>query len=136
MQVIVKGIPAVARAVINNLPGGKFNLLVEGTNLQAVMGTPGIKGAQTTSNHIFEAEKFLGIEAARRCIIHEIQYTMGSHGMSIDSRHCMLLADVGRTCGSESVFAFHVLLFYGSVRFQLSGWPRSAVSEMIELNQM
>ena len=58
------------------------------------MRTPGIDGMATTSNHLFEAEKFLGIEAARRGIIHEIQYTMGSHGMSIDSRHCMLLADV------------------------------------------
>jgi len=67
---------------------------VEGTNLQAVMGTPGIQGQLTTSNHVFEAEKYLGIEAARSCIIKEIQYTMGSHGMSIDSRHCMLLADV------------------------------------------
>ena len=58
------------------------------------MGTPGIQGQLTTSNHVFEAEKYLGIEAARSCIIKEIQYTMGSHGMSIDSRHCMLLADV------------------------------------------
>lgn len=35
----------------------------------------------------------LGIEAARSTIMHEIQYTMGSHGMSIDARHTMLLAD-------------------------------------------
>ena len=34
-QVIVKGIPSVSRAVINTLEGGKrYNLLVEGTNLQ------------------------------------------------------------------------------------------------------
>lgn len=36
----------------------------------------------------------LGIEAARRTIIDEIQYTMQSHGMSIDPRHVMLLGDV------------------------------------------
>lgn len=93
-HVIVKGIPTVSRAVVNGLDDGTFNLLVEGTNLQAVMGTPGIRGEKTTSNHVFEAEKYLGIEAARRGIIREIQYTMGSHGMSIDTRHCMLLADV------------------------------------------
>eukprot|EP00959_Pyramimonas_sp_CCMP1952_P112058 2343548-Pyramimonas_sp.AAC.1 len=104
------------------------------------MGVEGIKGTETTSNHIYEAEKFLGIEAARYSIIKEVssnrrrdkriyprrgpigggtrveigaapmtphyaslnvrtwdvqvQYTMRSHGMSIDSRHCMLLADV------------------------------------------
>jgi DNA-directed RNA polymerase III subunit RPC1 len=94
-KVIVKGIPTVSRAVVNSLPkGGGYNLLVEGTDLQAVMGVEGVDGAETTSNHIFEAEKFLGIEAARFSIIKEIQGVMGSHGMSIDSRHCMLLADV------------------------------------------
>ena len=60
----------------------------------AVMGIPGVDGRFTTSNHVIEAEKTLGIEAARKCIIDEIQYTMGSHGMTIDARHMMLLADV------------------------------------------
>ncbi|KAJ7520459.1 hypothetical protein O6H91_19G006700 [Diphasiastrum complanatum] len=92
-KVIVKGIPTVERAVINQ-DKGKYNLLVEGTNLAAVMGTEGVEGRQTKSNHIIEVEKTLGIEAARKCIIDEIQYTMASHGMSIDLRHMMLLADV------------------------------------------
>lgn len=64
------------------------------TNLKAVMGIPGVDGRFTTSNHVIEAEQTLGIEAARKCIIDEIQYTMGSHGMTIDARHMMLLADV------------------------------------------
>lgn len=54
----------------------------------------GIVGEQTTSNHIIEVAQVLGIEAARRTIINEIQYTMASHGMSIDPRHVMLLGDV------------------------------------------
>ena len=41
-----------------------------------------------------EVEKTLGIEAARTTIMNEINYTMGSHGMSIDIRHVMLLADL------------------------------------------
>ena len=41
-----------------------------------------------------QVEKTLGIEAARSTIIHEIQYTMVNHGMSIDRRHVMLLADL------------------------------------------
>eukprot|EP00898_Chlorokybus_atmophyticus_P005611 jgi/Chlat1/6050/Chrsp4S06335 len=93
-KVIVKGIPTVERAVINDLANGSYNLLVEGTNLLAVMGTDGVEGEKTTSNHVMEAEKTLGIEAARTCIMNEIKYTMGSHGMSIDTRHSMLLADV------------------------------------------
>ncbi|MCO5579897.1 hypothetical protein L7F22_033762 [Adiantum nelumboides] len=92
-KVIVKGIPTVERAVISQ-DKGIYNLLVEGTNLAAAMGTDGIDGLNTRSNHVSEAEHTLGIEAARKCIIDEIQYTMASHGMSIDIRHMMLLADV------------------------------------------
>lgn len=58
------------------------------------MGTEGVDGCKTTSNHIIEVQQTLGIEAARRSIIDEIQYTMASHGMSIDIRHMMLLADL------------------------------------------
>lgn len=66
---------------------------MEGTNLQAVMGTQGVVGTETTSNHVLEAASCLGIEAARTTIMREIKYTMGQHGMSIDDRHTMLLAD-------------------------------------------
>eukprot|EP00897_Mesotaenium_endlicherianum_P003119 jgi/Mesen1/2835/ME000174S02093 len=90
----LEGIATVERAVINDMGKGKYNLLVEGTNLAAVMGTEGVDGRHTTSNHVIEAESTLGIEAARQCIINEITYTMGSHGMTIDARHMMLLADV------------------------------------------
>ena len=93
-SVIVQGIPSVSRAVINDLGGGTFNLVVEGTNLQAVMAVEGVDGARTTTNHVMEAERTLGIEAARSCIIKEINDTMKAHGMSIDARHSMLLADV------------------------------------------
>eukprot|EP00164_Ancoracysta_twista_P023141 GFYU01043097.1.p1 GENE.GFYU01043097.1~~GFYU01043097.1.p1 ORF type:complete len:154 (-),score=46.01 GFYU01043097.1:109-546(-) len=58
------------------------------------MATPGVKGTHTSSNHIIEVERVLGIEAGRRKIIDEIEYTMKSHGMSIDARHVMLLSDV------------------------------------------
>ncbi|XP_071737899.1 DNA-directed RNA polymerase III subunit 1-like [Rutidosis leptorrhynchoides] len=93
--VVVMGIGSIERAVINKKKEqDKFNLLVEGTGLQAVMGMEGINGHETTSNHILEVQSTLGIEAARRSIIREIQYTMESHGMSIDIRHMMLLADV------------------------------------------
>ncbi len=41
-----------------------------------------------------EVAQVLGIEAARRTIVNEIQHTMSAHGMSIDPRHVMLLGDV------------------------------------------
>ncbi|KAL5833044.1 hypothetical protein ACOSQ3_016718 [Xanthoceras sorbifolium] len=104
-MVIVKGIKTVERAVIaekeekkkaneNEKLKKKYRLLVEGTDLLAVMGTEGIDGRKTKSNHVIEVYQTLGIEAARTCIIDEIGETMKHHGMSIDIRHMMLLGDL------------------------------------------
>ncbi|KAK4586852.1 hypothetical protein RGQ29_023856 [Quercus rubra] len=97
--VIVKGLKSVERAIIKKeenkkMKTIKYGLLVEGSGLQDVMGIEGVDGRKTTSNHIIEVQQTLGIEAARKCIIEEIKYTMESHGMNIDIRHMMLLADV------------------------------------------
>ncbi|XP_054864773.1 DNA-directed RNA polymerase III subunit RPC1-like isoform X2 [Amphiprion ocellaris] len=97
MEVVVQGIPEVARAVIHideQSGKNKYKLLVEGDNLRAVMATHGVNGSRTTSNNTYEVERTLGIEAARSTIINEVQYTMVNHGMSIDRRHVMLLADL------------------------------------------
>ena len=96
-RVLVQGIPSVDRAVVNDVGGGRYNLLVEGTALRAVMTTDGVRGVETTSNHVIEVEQTLGIEAARSAIVREVEYTMGEHGMHIDTRHLALLADV-MTC--------------------------------------
>ncbi|KAI0751657.1 beta and beta-prime subunits of DNA dependent RNA-polymerase [Daedaleopsis nitida] len=100
-EVVVKGVPTIRRAIINikednDYKGkkGDKELLVEGYGLQKVMTTQGIVGEYTTCNHVIEVAQVLGIEAARKTIINEINYTMGSHGMSIDPRHVMLLGDV------------------------------------------
>lgn len=98
----VCGVAAVKRAVINDVRGdaSRFNLLVEGYGLLAVMGTSGVLGRETTSNHVMEVQTVLGIEAARQTIANEVQYTMAKHGMTIDNRHVTLLADV-MTCKGE-----------------------------------
>lgn len=96
-SVIVQGIPSVNRAVINEeYKGGKksYHLLVEGYGLAEVMGSPGIDGRLTTTNHIIEVEQTLGVEAARTQISAEIFYIMNAYGIGIDSRHLLLLSDV------------------------------------------
>ncbi|KAL0324389.1 UNVERIFIED_CONTAM: DNA-directed RNA polymerase III subunit [Sesamum calycinum] len=99
-KVVVKGINSVERVIIVNEAKEKdptrkkLKLLVEGTGLLSVMGTDGVDGKNTTSNHIIEVQQTLGIEAARKKIIEEIHFTMSSHGMTIDIRHMMLLADL------------------------------------------
>ncbi len=106
-SVIVQGIPSVNRAVIN-IPsvnravineeeknGRKsYHLLIEGNGLAEVMGSPGVDGRHTTTNHIIEVEQTLGVEAARTQISSEISYIMNAYGIGIDSRHLLLLADV------------------------------------------
>jgi DNA-directed RNA polymerase III subunit RPC1 len=58
------------------------------------MDHAGIIGEKTTTNHVIETQKVLGIEAARAGIIKEIAHTMGSHGLHVDPRHVMLLGDI------------------------------------------
>nr|XP_019049688.1 DNA-directed RNA polymerase III subunit RPC1 [Kwoniella bestiolae CBS 10118]OCF28618.1 DNA-directed RNA polymerase III subunit RPC1 [Kwoniella bestiolae CBS 10118] len=92
----VKGLPSVDRGVVTkDEKNDKIHrLLVTGYGLSEVMGTEGVDGLKTKTNHVMETQKVLGIEAARSTIYNEIQHTMRSHGMSIDPRHVMLLGDV------------------------------------------
>lgn len=92
-RIIIKGNHTATRAVISD-DKGKRKLLVEGYGLKEVMTTDGVVGTKTQTNHVDEMFRVLGIEAARTSIFKEIDYTMASHGMSIDPRHVMLLADV------------------------------------------
>ena len=92
-NVTISGLESINRAVISD-NDGELELLVEGVGLQQVMVMDGIDGQSCVSNHIVEIMQVLGIEAARNTIIKEIQYTLGQHGLSVDPRHVMLLADV------------------------------------------
>jgi DNA-directed RNA polymerase III subunit RPC1 len=93
----------------------EHKLFVEGEGLKEVMGTRGIDGSLTTSNSTIEVYESIGIEAARATIINEIDYTMSSHGMSIDIRHVMLLADLmtykGEVC--NEIFLQNLGNFFG-----------------------
>ncbi|KAK7278312.1 hypothetical protein RJT34_23339 [Clitoria ternatea] len=121
-SVVVKGIKTAERVVLSKEEDKetkveKFKLLVEGTGFREVMGVEGVDGRRTVSNHIHEVRDTLGIEAARKCIVDEINFTMGSHGMSIDIRHMMLLADVMTGMG-------HIL---GINRFGISKMGKSVL---------
>lgn len=64
----------------------------------------GVDPKRTTTNNCMEIYRVLGVEAARASIIQEVQYTMKSHGMSIDWRHYSLLADTMTTRVSTFTF--------------------------------
>lgn len=92
-NVYVCGIPSVSRAVINDCGNSTYNLLLEGYGLRDVMSQEGVIGTHCLTNHVLEVAQVCGIEAGRASIIHEITDCMAKHGMTIDTRHVMLLAD-------------------------------------------
>ncbi|CAI5448922.1 unnamed protein product [Caenorhabditis angaria] len=95
-NVVVKGISSVNRCVIHadEKKGDYYSLLVEGTDFLSVLSSVGIDPTRTHFNNALVVADVLGIEAARSCIINEIIATMDAHGIGLDRRHVMLLADV------------------------------------------
>ncbi|BHF68648.1 DNA-directed RNA polymerase III subunit RPC1 [Sparganum proliferum] len=92
--VVVKGIPDVARVVVQEAQDGQHRVFVEGAKLQEVMCIPGVVPEKTKSNNILEVERVLGVEAARRVVMDELLAVMEGHGVEVNIRHVMLLADL------------------------------------------
>ncbi|CAJ0572581.1 unnamed protein product, partial [Mesorhabditis spiculigera] len=95
-KIIVKGLKDVSRCVIHvdESKNSSHRLLVEGTDYLGVMCTRGVDPLKTHFNNALGVAQVLGIEASRTIIIREILATMESHGISLDPRHVMLLADI------------------------------------------
>ncbi|KIH55999.1 hypothetical protein ANCDUO_13830 [Ancylostoma duodenale] len=94
-KVVVKGLPNVKRCIIsaNEQRGDEYSIIAEGTDFRGVLSEIGIDGRFTNFNNPVIVSEVLGIEAARSCIIKEIMTTMEAHGITLDRRHVMLLAD-------------------------------------------
>ena len=112
--ILVMGLQTINKVVIHqkDIPdestGEKsYELLVEGTNMQQVLATYGIKATECTSNSILEVREVLGVEGARATIIDQIGETMGSHGLKVDWRHLNLISDHMTCKGSVQGFTRH-----------------------------
>ncbi|KAF9764400.1 DNA-directed RNA polymerase III subunit rpc1 [Nosema granulosis] len=92
LNTVVSGINSINKVVIHN-EKGEYKLILEGSGILKVFGVNGVDFSTTVGNGILETQEILGIEAARSLIIDEIEYTVGKHGIKIDPRHVMLLAD-------------------------------------------
>ncbi|KAF4749028.1 pre-mRNA-splicing factor syf2 [Perkinsus olseni] len=98
-QAPVKGLKQCSRVVVNKEEAKDgtndtiYSLLVEGYGLQDVMGIEGVVAEKTVSNHVLEVQSVLGIEAARKSIMSEIDVIMKHFGMSVDYRHIQMLGD-------------------------------------------
>ncbi|XP_012263608.2 DNA-directed RNA polymerase III subunit RPC1 [Athalia rosae] len=128
-KVVIKGLPSVARAVIHNDDSSgkiRYRLFVEGDNMREVMATPGVLGSKTTSNNTMEVFKTLGIEAARATIMTEIKLVMENHGMSIDRRHPMLVADLMTSRGEVLGITRHGLAKMKESVLNLASFEKTA----------
>ena len=69
-------------------------LAIEVTGLSDIMKTDGIDYKHCTSNNVSEILNTLGIEASRKSIIYELNYTFAGHSIHVDQRHLGLIADL------------------------------------------
>lgn len=92
------GIDGIERVVVK-AEKGEYVVYTEGTNLSKILALPEVDASRTTTNHIREIEKVLGIEAARQSIINEASNTLEEQGLDVDIRHIMLIADAMTNTG-------------------------------------
>ncbi|HLC22182.1 MAG TPA: DNA-directed RNA polymerase subunit A'' [Candidatus Nanoarchaeia archaeon] len=89
----IKGIIGVTE-VIPKMEDDEIILLATGANLKEVFKVEEVDYTRTTTNHLFEVSKNLGIEAARQIIIDEASKVIQEQGLDIDIRHIMFIADL------------------------------------------
>ncbi len=76
-----------------------YVILTAGTNLKKILEFDGVDSSKTISNDLHEVCKVLGVEAARKVIMNEIQKVITSQGLDIDRRHLMLISDAMTASG-------------------------------------
>ncbi len=94
----VKGIMGIRRVLITE-EEGEWVIRTDGSNLPKVLEVYGVDPTRTTTNHIHEIAKTLGIEAARNVIINEAMGVLEEQGLDVDIRHVMLVADIMTATG-------------------------------------
>lgn len=89
----IKGLKGIEQVVINE-EDGEWQLQTAGTALRKTLKIEEVDETRTVSNHLFEVERVLGVEALRQRIIKEVNDTLEAQGIGVDDRHIMLLADM------------------------------------------
>jgi len=102
----VKGIPGIRRVLVTE-EKGEWVIRTDGSNISKVLDVLGIDPTRTTTNHIHEIAKTLGIEAARSVIIKEGMGVLEEQGLDVDIRHIMLAADIMTATGEVRQIGRH-----------------------------
>ena len=105
---LVKGIPDIRRALVTEEIGAHaWVIRTDGSNLSKVLEIFGVDPTRTTTNHVHEVAKTLGIEAARNAIIKEALGVLEEQGLDVDIRHVMLVADIMTATGDVRQIGRH-----------------------------
>jgi DNA-directed RNA polymerase subunit A" len=112
LKTIIKGTRGIKRsavAKIKNQDTGDDEWIIktEGSNLAEILKIPGVDIVRTTTNHIHEVEKYLGIEAAREVIIRESNGVLEEQGLDVDIRHLLCMADLMTVSGTIQQIGRH-----------------------------
>ena len=116
-NIILKGIKGIPKIIIrkianymrkkdgNYVPEEIWVLDTVGTNLYDMLSIDEIDSTKTITNDIQEVYRTLGIEAARQCILNELQEVISFDGTYIDVHHLSMLCDrITATSKMVSVF--------------------------------
>lgn len=102
----IKGVPSTRRVLVTE-EMGEWVIRTDGSNLPRVLEIDGIDPTRTTTNHVHEIAKTLGVEAARNAIIREAMGVLEEQGLDVDIRHVMLVADIMTSTGDVRQIGRH-----------------------------
>lgn len=105
----LKGVERIKRALLLKGKDGKYFIRTDGSNIAAMLKHPKVDTQRVYTNDVKEVERVLGIEAARTCLVREIKQVLDLQGLSVDVRHCMLLADAMTMDGEVKSIGRHGL---------------------------
>lgn len=102
----VTAIPASELAKDPLVPPGTRKLVTDGVNFPEVWEHCRTFLCQDniSTNDIAAMLRYYGVEAARATIVQEMKAVFGGHGISVDSRHLNLIADVMTRGGGFTAF--------------------------------
>ena len=104
----VKGVPKpFIRRVLVMQERREWVVRTDGSNLYKVLEVYGVDPSRTTTNHVHEIAKTLGIEAARNALINEAVGVLEEQGLDVDRRHVMLVADMMTSTGEVQQIGRH-----------------------------
>ena len=102
----VDGITSITRAIVRK-EQGEYIIFTEGSNLKEVLKVERVDLSRTSTNSLHEIRAVLGIEAARGAITYELEQTLQEQGLTVDSRHNLLVADVMTNDGNIRAIGRH-----------------------------